>query len=260
MDILRKIVMGAVLFLAGSVFADAANLCITFSTKGPDCYADGSVVKDGEWYALVWSPTDENPGELVQIKKAEDEVVLAAPLAKDGHCPYTLFQVDSQALKTTGFYYVCILDTRDAAGRPAVPSVTGEIPASVAVAKANPITATAKAAAGAQVTDVDSVTYVAKWPFDPTTPASITAIVLVGDNVQLSIMGMNPAPEAHYALAGGQNLEDAVEGRVIHALDEAVEKAKSEQENPEDGATLVFERAHGRFFRIIARPAVDPAE
>ena len=42
--------------MTGLVYAASINdTCISFSTKGPDTYLDGSVVLDGECYALVWS-------------------------------------------------------------------------------------------------------------------------------------------------------------------------------------------------------------
>jgi len=44
------------LLLSGMVFADMADKVLRFSTAGTDRYADGSVVMDGECYALVWSP------------------------------------------------------------------------------------------------------------------------------------------------------------------------------------------------------------
>ena len=40
------------------VLAGQDNLLATFSTKGPDCYADGTVVKDGESYVLGLNPAD----------------------------------------------------------------------------------------------------------------------------------------------------------------------------------------------------------
>ena len=50
-----------IVILAAAAFpllAGQDNLLATFSTKGPDCYADGTVVKDGECYALVWTHTN----------------------------------------------------------------------------------------------------------------------------------------------------------------------------------------------------------
>jgi hypothetical protein len=47
-------IMVASAAIAAGVFADAANVLVSFSTTS-DRYADGTPVKDGEWYALCWS-------------------------------------------------------------------------------------------------------------------------------------------------------------------------------------------------------------
>ena len=38
-----------------AAFAAANDALIKFSSKGPDKYADGATVLDGEYYALCWS-------------------------------------------------------------------------------------------------------------------------------------------------------------------------------------------------------------
>ncbi|MBQ8125761.1 MAG: hypothetical protein IJ173_07735, partial [Kiritimatiellae bacterium] len=43
------------LALSLAAFAAQNDALVTFSTKGPDCYADGTTVLDGECYALCWS-------------------------------------------------------------------------------------------------------------------------------------------------------------------------------------------------------------
>lgn len=97
---------------------------LRFSTAGTDCYIDGSPVEDGECYALVWSPKGSAfkgfnaDGTAVSDR---DRVVLAAPLAKDGRCRDTLFQISGEeyaALKD-GVWAVCLVDTRRADGVPA---------------------------------------------------------------------------------------------------------------------------------------------
>ena len=97
---------------------------LRFSTIGPDRYADGSVVADGECYALVWSPEGtafsgfNADGSAIS---ADDRVVLAAPLALDGRCRDSLFQIsaaDYAELKG-GEWAVCLLDPRRADGVPA---------------------------------------------------------------------------------------------------------------------------------------------
>ena len=109
------------LFFVGSAFANGVDDArVSFSTKGPDCYADGSVVMDGECYALIWSKDgnfngfDAN-GECID---PEDKIVLLAPVAKNGRCPPVLFQIpaaEAENLKN-GQYAVYLLDTRVSSG------------------------------------------------------------------------------------------------------------------------------------------------
>ncbi len=47
----------AITFCLACVYGSMQDKLARFSTLGPDCYADGTIVRDGECYALVWSPT-----------------------------------------------------------------------------------------------------------------------------------------------------------------------------------------------------------
>ena len=81
------------------VLAGQDNLLATFSTKGPDCYADGTVVKDGESYALVWTKAGAAfagitvTGEAVGDQNL-NRVLCVAPLAKGGRCPDVVVEVN----------------------------------------------------------------------------------------------------------------------------------------------------------------------
>ena len=120
--------MTAVL-LAFAVFPMIASASVQdkvarFSTPGPDCYADGTLVADGECYALVWSPKGATfagfnaDGTAIS---ANDRVVFAAPLALEGKCRDSLFQIpaDEYAELEGGEWAVCLVDTRMANGVPA---------------------------------------------------------------------------------------------------------------------------------------------
>lgn len=121
----KVLLMMACSALSLSVLADAANVLITYSSKPVDCYADGRPVADGEWYALVWTPNGEFGGLKPDCTPmvAGDEIVMKAPLAKDFHCPCTVFQIDSGDFTAKGYakglFAVILLDTRDDAGKPA---------------------------------------------------------------------------------------------------------------------------------------------
>lgn len=107
------VVLAAATFAVGA-FADAANVLVSFSTT-EDYYLDGNPVVDGEWYALCWSADGSFDGLNIDCTPVDssEKVLILAPLAKDGHCPYTLFQMAANSVPNYGNFYVYLLDTRD---------------------------------------------------------------------------------------------------------------------------------------------------
>ena len=101
---------------ACATFAAADDILVTFSTPGPDTYADGSTVMDGEFYALCWS-TNFPDFKINPDGSAEGgSIVLAAPVAKDGRCPTIVYEVDAKLAASDyvgGEWAVYMLDTRD---------------------------------------------------------------------------------------------------------------------------------------------------
>lgn len=99
---MKKTIATLFALLSAAVFAGAGDLLISFSTQGPDKYADGTTVKDGECYALVYTKGDTQ------------EKVLVYSGAKDGRCPRVVFIVDENtaAKYTGGTWGVYLLDTR----------------------------------------------------------------------------------------------------------------------------------------------------
>lgn len=134
----KTLVAGLVGLLAAASFAGKDNVVITFCSQGPDTYADGSAVLDGETYALVWTPQGATfqgfaaDGSAV----APSKVVLKAPLAKDGKCPFVKYEIDEgYAAKENfkgGTWAVYLLDTRvftgtlDADGKPQATGAFGK--------------------------------------------------------------------------------------------------------------------------------------
>ncbi len=120
-------VAAALLALLLSPFRASAaldDMVLTFSTPGIDRYADGRRVVDGECYALVWSPAGKAFSGFNADGTAaspQDCVVLAAPLAQNGRCPETIFQIPAEeyAELQNGSWTVCLVDTRRANGVPA---------------------------------------------------------------------------------------------------------------------------------------------
>ena len=107
-----------------AVLAATDDYLLTFSTPGPDRYADGTIVPDGECYALVWAPAGKAFSGFNAdgtAASALDRVVLAGPLALSGRCRDSIFQVpktEYDALEG-GTWSVCLVDTRRANGVPA---------------------------------------------------------------------------------------------------------------------------------------------
>ncbi len=111
-------------FFAGVGEGSIADRLARFSTSGPDRYADGSIVRDGECYALVWSPTGaafsgfNADGTPIS---SNDRVVLAGELAQGGRCPEAIFQIPASVYEELkgGEWAVCLVDTRNVNGVPA---------------------------------------------------------------------------------------------------------------------------------------------
>ena len=121
---MKKIFLMLAMAAAMAAAADDVSL-LTFSSKGPDAYADGTPALPGECYALVWVKDGAALGGIGVDGKAlsaDNFVVLTAPVARqkvvDGqtvaYCPPVLFQISNALIDRlgSGSYTVCLLDTR----------------------------------------------------------------------------------------------------------------------------------------------------
>ena len=122
---------------AGTLLAGMNNVVIQFSTVGPDKYADGATVMDGECYALVWTPTGatfggiNSKGEAIggNDKGQKCTVAVKAPIAIGGKCPNVQFQIDetfANANYPDGTWGVYLLDTRKFATEEVTVTVDGK--------------------------------------------------------------------------------------------------------------------------------------
>ena len=116
---------------AGTLLAGMNNVVIQFTTVGPDKYADGTTVMDGECYALVWTPTgSEFQGIDAEGEAAGDsKVAVKAPIAIGGKCPNVQFQIDetyANANYPDGTWGVYLLDTRKFATEEVTVTVDGK--------------------------------------------------------------------------------------------------------------------------------------
>ncbi len=144
--------------LALGAFAAADDVLVSFSTPGPDTYADGTAVLDGERYALVWTASASEAFAMSGDGTVTGgRLVISAPLAKDGRCPPVVFEVDRAEYDARGYasgvFSVYLLDTRvtkttlasDADGSPsAVNAVAAAMAPASASGQGNAFAATTK--------------------------------------------------------------------------------------------------------------------
>ncbi len=219
---MKKILAVCVCAVAATAFAAVEDMVLTFSSTGPDRYADGTVVMDGERYALVWQPAGATGKVSILATGAvadssQGEIVLMAPVAKGGRCPTVAFQIDSSfaEARAGGTWSLYLLDTRtfsesgevSLAGAEGLRS--GVVNAADAVAGAS-VLAVGKEAAVLDETSSQSAAATAaavaatasEVPADAPTP-KISGIRVEGGYVYVTVAGT--APYLQYNLDAGAN-------------------------------------------------------
>jgi hypothetical protein len=248
MKLIKNILAAAAVLSSAAAFSAANDAMVSFSTKGPDKYADGATVLDGECYALVWTaPNSAGLAVAADGTASGGEIVLAAPVAKGGRCPKVIFEVnaDDMAKKYKGgSWSVLLLDTRrwgaDGSVRPAgtvagkvtLVNATGEVSGgSVNVATASSSSVSAVAAAVATATAVP----------EGTPSPTITGIRVEGANVFVSVKGT--VPYLQYGLSSGSTPDAVTEG--------VSETPQTGASAPDEEIVLVAPaKSGGAFFKV----------
>jgi len=242
----RLMTMLGVAGLAVASFAAVDDTLISFSTPGPDKYADGSDVLAGECYALVWSKDGVFEGIKADGTTVDpaDKVVLLASVARQGengtYCPPLLYQVDAglAAALAGGKYAVYLLDTRVAAADGTVSvggldengklNVNGYDSVSVGIEA----TAGTSAVATAKTTAIGGAAVATLVEVEAPV---ITAIKPNGTKITISTSGLSPVVD--YKVVTGSKLEN-----VATPLD-----AKADA-----NGDFTFEKpVDGSFFKVI---------
>ena len=249
MKLIKNILAAAAVLSSAAAFSAANDAMVSFSTKGPDKYADGATVLDGECYALVWTaPNSAGLAVAADGTASGGEIVLAAPVAKGGRCPKVIFEVnaDDMARKYKGgSWSVLLLDTRrwgaDGSARPAglvsgrlgIVNATGAVSGgSVGVAAASSSSVSAISAAVASAS-----TAVPEGAPRPT----ITGIRVEGANVFVTVKGT--VPYLQYGLTAGDE-----PGAVTDSVSEAPQTGAAA---PDEEIVLVAPaKAGGAFFKV----------
>ncbi len=245
------------MLLAFSAIAGIGDKVVRFSTSGTDRYVDGSVVVDGECYALVWSPAGSTFGGFNADGTAasdNDFVVLAAPLAKGGKCRDTLFQIPAEeyAELEGGNFAVCLVDTRNANGAPAgvteksLPARVnrwGLIESGITVQSAGSISPLLASSAKTTLrSSASGCVYASRLSSVPasTKQPKITGMEFDGGRVRLTVE--DTVPYLTYNVASGDSPDALVEDELGSTVDGA------------DGSSVELKaRASGssRFYRVM---------
>ena len=217
---------------ATAAFAGMNNVLVSFSTVGPDCFADGATVLDGECYALVWTP-DGYAFEGINADgtaAGDSKVAIAAPVARNGRCPSVTFQID-EAYRDANFpggtWGVYLLDTRrfktddsgvivkDEDGRAVVDSVGGAAVNGFGAVSTLPGVNMVSASAGSSVNAAS-----ASIAPEGASNLKINDIRFVGDNVYIYVSGSLSCLQ--YGLQSGDKpgkLADA-DGKAQYGVDD----------------------------------------
>ena len=240
----KTITLFAAAALSGAAFAAANDVLITFSTKGPDKYADGSYVLDGERYALCWSKDFSQFSIGANGVATGGKIVLSAPVAKDRRCPTIVFEVNAKKAATEyagGSYAVYMLDTRKyadgqvvgLAGGTSAVNASGAVGAELKVGVGNVASlATSSAASAGTGTAV---------PADVPQP-EITGIRVLDGNVYVTVKGT--VPFLAYSLT---------ESATPDGKGAATAAAQSGADSQDDEITLVAPAKEGGAFLKVGR-------
>lgn len=251
---MKKILAGIVMMAGLAVFADAANTLIYFRTVGPDTYADGSTVLDGERYALVWSQDGNFGGitaDCTPVREG-DRIIAVLSAAKGGCCPMAVYQIPSNEAPSSGVYEVYLLDTRvlnengefsgfsrwDDNNKPSVVRKASSAVSSYAAKTAGEGPAQNESSESSASAAIATAVPLAAQGTKP----EVTAIKVDGPNVYITVK--NTLPYLEYNVVGN----DTIEG-----IDQAENRGVPRQggANANEEITIVVPKKNsGKFFKV----------
>jgi len=114
LSILLGVALAATAFCGDSL----PELTLTLSTQGPDLYADGSAVKTGETYLLVYVHAGAtNAGVRTDgtlVNSLDNEIATTGTAIDGSRCGFKAIQYPASLYPADGKWALVLLDTRDA--------------------------------------------------------------------------------------------------------------------------------------------------
>lgn len=206
---MKKLLFGLFAGAAASLFAACNDTVILFGSEGPDRYADGTTVLDGEQYAIVFTAAGGEFGGFNAdgtLVSAGDTVVFKRALAKDGRCQGGAIQLSAETVAKLGegSFGLYLLDTRvfATAADGVSPAVTvgGAATAASSVGKSD-VNAGYTLGGSVKTDAIEPGSGVAAVPAESLGDPVITGIELQGDYVILHVG--NTSPLARYDAVSG---------------------------------------------------------
>ena len=214
-----------------------------------DKYADGTKVKDGEWYALCWSPNATFGGIKLDCAASEesDRVLVVASLAEEGHCPPVVFELKASEVPSGGNYFVYLLDTRNADRTAVAGSVKVNGKRLPAFVNGAAVAEKYEAYVAGNIWS-DSVTD----GVEPFSQAKISAINVDDDRVRLTVVGM--MPNVQYNVQMGQAIEGV--GDAVATKSYAVKIPKTTADDTVGDGKVYFDvsKEEAKFFKVVRQP------
>ena len=240
---MNKLVLIVGIMFTAVAFGAANDMVLSFSTSGVDRYADGSRVREGESYALVWTARNAEFGGFTdgcRPVKDTDRLVMVAPLAKRGRCPVTVIEIAAAeaAQYEGGTFALYLLDTRvkGADGKVTLAAYVNGLPGVVNSAGASGANAgdvaAVKGVAGA-MSSAGAVRLGEVGVYTEIESPVITGIKIEGATIKLEVKGMSEA--ADYFVVPG-----SAPGAFAPAMNAKADAEGFTFEKPKDGPAAFY--------------------
>lgn len=248
-----SLLIGATAMAAAS-FA-ATQTWVEFSSEGPDKYADGTVVQDGEIYALVWIKAGAEfkgiKADGTVVDPETSKVVWLLPRAKNGRCEEIVCTLagENAELAGKGSFAVYLLDTRVRATADSENVTSGDA-SKLTVSDVSTVNtydgiSSAVAAGGTIKVVANSVTGANAAPSvlpDDVPQPVVSSINVVGGKVVVTVS--DTVPYVQYGISSGDRLDNMTKNDLVNGVNGT---------QSGDITLVVDDPAENRFFKVIRK-------